>query len=252
MTTRRRTLLNQIQRAFTIASKDIRLYYLRGPVVIFGILFPAFLYFSFVVGRNMPADVMLPGLLGMVLFFTSTSISPAVAPMETASRTLERLMSCPVTPHTIILGDILASFIFGMFISVVPIVVSLAIGVNIHYPAVLAVAIIIAAFCFSAFGMILSSVPTNKPSNVMILTVGMKFPLIFISGIFIPLGELPSWGQVISRISPLTYFTDIARHCLQNQGYLPIYVDVLALLAFTIAFVLIAMRLHLRTMPKRI
>ena len=103
----RQLLLSQTRRAFTIAGKDIRIYYLKGPVVIFGILFPAFLYFSFVVGRNMDAEVMLPGLLGMVLFFTSTSISPAVAPMETAAKTLERLMACPVTPQTIILGDIL-------------------------------------------------------------------------------------------------------------------------------------------------
>jgi len=80
----------------------------------------------------------------------------------------------------------------------------------------------------------------------------IKFPLIFISGIFIPLGELPSWGQIVSRISPLTYFTDIARHSFQNQGYLPIYIDILALIAFAIAFVIIAMRLHLRTMPRRI
>ena len=252
MTLSKTVLLAQTRRAFAIAGKDIRIYYLKGPVVIFGILFPAFLYFSFVVGRNMDADVMLPGLLGMVVFFTSPSISPAVTPMETASKTLERLMSCPVTPHTIILGDILASFIFGLLISIVPIIVSLAIGTSIQYPALLGAGIILAAFCFSAFGMILASVPTNKPSTVMLLTVMVKFPLLFISGIFIPLGELPSWGRIISRISPLTYFTDIARHCFQNQGYLPIYIDILALIAFTIAFVFIAMRLHLRTMPRRI
>ena len=252
MTLSKKVLLTQTRRAFAIAGKDLRIYYLKGPVLIFGILFPAFLYFSFVVGRNIAADVMLPGLLGMVVFFTSTSISPAVAPMETASKTLERLMSCPVTTHTIILGDILASFIFGLLISIVPIIVSVAIGTGIQYPALLVAGIVLAAFCFSSFGMILSSVPTNKPSTVMLLTVIIKFPLIFISGVFIPLGQLPSWGRVISRISPLTYFTDIARHCFQNQGYLPIYVDILALIGFTIAFVMIAMRLHLRTMPRRI
>jgi len=245
-------LLNQTRRAFTIAGKDLRIYYIKGPVVIFGILFPAFLYFSFVIGRNMAADFMLPGLLGMVLFFTSTSITPAVAPFETAARTLERLMSCPVTTHTIILGDILASFIFGLFISTIPIIASVAIGVDIQYPALLIVGIILAAFCFSSFGMILSSVPTSTPSTIMMLTVMIKFPLIFISGIFIPLGQLPLWARIISRISPLTYFTDIARHSFQNQGYLPMYVDFLALIAFTIAFVMIAMRLHLKTMPRRI
>jgi ABC-2 type transport system permease protein len=29
----------------------------------------------------------------------------------------------------------------------------------------------------------------------------VKFPVVFISGIFIPLNELPAWGQAIAYIS---------------------------------------------------
>jgi len=71
------------KRAWTKASKNIRVYYSKGPVVIFGILFPIFLFLSFAAGRNLAVEFLMPGLLGMVLFFTATSISPAVAPRET-------------------------------------------------------------------------------------------------------------------------------------------------------------------------
>jgi ABC-2 type transport system permease protein len=76
--------------------------------------------------------------------------------------------------------------------------------------------------------------------------------VIFISGVFIPLNELPAWGQAIAYISPLTYFTDIARSCIQGQGHLPLALDFAALTAFTALFLVVAMKLHQRTMPRRI
>ena len=242
----------QLNRAWTIARKDIRIYYLKGPVMIFGIIFPVFLFLSFMIGRNLTLPFVMPGLLGMVLFFTSTAISPVVAPWETQARTLERLMSCPVTIPTIVLGDILASFVFGTLISLIPVIIGLALGMAISNLLILLLGIILSAFCFSSMGLIFSAAPSNTPSNIMMLSSLIKFPLIFISGIFIPLNELPVWGRVISYISPLTYFTDIARHLIEKRGYLPISVDFSLLLALTVFFFIVAAGLHQKTMPKRI
>jgi ABC-2 type transport system permease protein len=33
---------SQLKRSLAVAEKDIRIYYLKGPVLIFGILFPMF------------------------------------------------------------------------------------------------------------------------------------------------------------------------------------------------------------------
>lgn len=245
-------LSQQLRRAVAIAWKDIRIYYSKGPVVIFGILFPVFLFLAFMVGRDLSVDFMMPGLLGMILFFTATAISPAVAPWETQAGTLERLISCPVTISTIILGDILASFAFGLAISLVPIFVGLAIGIAVSQPVVFAVAIVLGAFCLSSLGLIFSAAPTSMPSTIMMLSALVKFPIVFISGIFIPLAQLPAWGRGIAYISPLTYFTDIARHCIQGHSYLPVTVDLLALAGFTVLFITLAMKLHQQTMPKRV
>ncbi len=242
----------QGRRSLVIAKKDIRIYYSKGPVIIFGILFPVFLFLSFVIGRNLSLDFMMPGLLGMILFFTATAISPAVAPWETQARTLERLMSCPVTLPTIVLGDVLASFAFGVAISFIPLIVGLGIGISISQPLILALGLVLAAFCFSSLGLIFSAAPTSTPSTIMMLSSMVKFPVVFISGIFIPLGDLPLWGKAIAFVSPLTYFTDLTRHSLQANGYLPIGVDLVVLLAFSALFLVLAMKLHQRTMPRRI
>ena len=246
------TVWQQVRRALAIARKDIRIYYSKGPVIIFGILFPIFLFLSFTIGRQFSVDFMIPGLLGMILFFTATSISPIVVPWEAQSRTLERLMSCPIRLETIIMGDVLASFVFGIGISLVPIILGLFLGVTISGALVFSLAIILASLCFASLGSVFSIPPTNVPATVNMISSVVKFPVVFISGIFIPLDQLPSWGQAIAYISPLTYFTDIARNCIQGKGHLPVAVDLVALMAFTIIFLLVAMKLHERTMPRRI
>ncbi|MCR4405028.1 MAG: ABC transporter permease [Candidatus Acetothermia bacterium] len=76
--------------------------------------------------------------------------------------------------------------------------------------------------------------------------------MVFISGVFIPLDELSAWGRALAYISPLTYFTDLARRSIQGRGHLPLAVDFAALVGFTLLFLLVATRLHERTMPRRI
>src|SRR4030043_312788 len=195
---------------------------------------------------------MMPGLLGMILFFTATAISPIVVPMEAMTRTLERLMSCPVKIGTIIIGDILASAAFGLGISLVAIIFGLGMGAQISNALVFSVAVILSALCFASLGSIFSAPPTSMPATSNMIASVVKFPVIFISGVFIPLTELPAWGQAIAYISPLTYFTDIARYCIQGRGHLPVALDLLVLLAFTAVFLVVATKLPHKTMPRRI
>ncbi|MDD5591234.1 MAG: ABC transporter permease [Dehalococcoidales bacterium] len=242
----------QFRRSLTIARKDIQIYYAKGPVIIYGVLMPIFLFLAFTIGRSLPADLMIPGLLGMILFFTATAVSPIIVPWEAQARTLERLMSTPVKLETIILGDILASFIFGAGISIVPIIIGLTLGITIASPGILALAIILSSFCFAALGNVFSTPPTNTPATVNMIAAGVRFPIVFMSGVFIPLDELPIWGQNIAFISPLTYFIDIARNLMHGQGHLPLVIDFLAIIGFTAVFLIVAMKLHRRTMPRRI
>jgi len=248
----RQITVQQLRRSFAIAKKDLRIYYSKGPVVIFGILMPAFLLLAFSIGREMSMDFLVPGMLGITVFFTATAVSPLVAPWETQARTLERLASCPVAVWTILFGDVLASLIFGIAISVVPIVFGLGAGVSIVHPFILALGIILAAFCFSSLALIFSSPATSSPASIMMLSSLVKFPLVFISGIFIRLDELPTWGKGIASVSPLTYFTDLARYCVEGTSQHSVAIDLLILLAFTIAFLVVAVKLHERSLPKRL
>ena len=245
--------LEQLRRAFAIAKKDLRIYYKQGPVVIFGLIMPFFLFLAFFIGRNMPIEQLFTGLLGMTIFFSSMSIGPAIVPFEARSKTLERLVSTPLSVWAMLIGDIIASFLYGLFISIVPVIIGLVSGINIIHSLVLFLSMILAAFCFASFGILLSAYPpTDIPSTVMMISNLVKFPLVFISGVFIPILEMQNWLRIIASFSPLTYFTDLVNYCTQGTNYYSVFVDFVALTSFFLLFLILAIQIHKKTLPERL
>lgn len=54
--------------------------------------------------------------------------------------------------------------------------------------------IILSSVLYSLIGVLVSAPPTDQLSDIMTLANLIKFPLIFISGVFIPLNQLSSTG----------------------------------------------------------
>ena len=240
----------QLRRSLAVTKKDLFVFYLKGPVIISGILMPSFLFIAFIIGRNFSLSFLMPGLLGMALFVTVSSIGPVIAPWETRMRTFERLISAPIALWAIILGDIIASLLFGLFITFFIFLIGIILlGVEMVSLS-LVIGTIIAAFCFSSLGLLISAPPTDNPSNIMMLSSMVKFPLIFISGVFVPISSMGKW-KVISYISPLTYYTDLARYSVEGTNYFSPVVDLLALLGFSILFFFIAIIWHRKSLTKR-
>jgi ABC-2 type transport system permease protein len=248
-----KNLCEKFKQSLAIVEKNIRIYYSKGPVIIFGLLMPFFLFLSFYIGRDMSIEALIPGLLGMTTFFTATSVGPAIVPWEARAKTLEHLISSPVSLWTIFMGDVLSSFVFGVLVSALAAATSMLFGVGIANLSLLFFGIILSTFCFASFSILLSAYPpTDNPATVMMLSSMIKFPLVFISGVFIPIEELPVWGRAIASISPLTYFTDLARYSIQGTSYYPITIDILALIGFTAASLFAAIKIHERTILKRL
>ncbi|MFP4589286.1 MAG: ABC transporter permease [Candidatus Bipolaricaulota bacterium] len=239
------------RKMLAIAKKDLRIYYGKGPVVIFGILLPFFFFFAFLVGREMPPLSLISGLAGMAIWFTATSISPVIAPWETRTKTLERLVSSPISVTEMLLGDILGSMALSFGITTVSITtVALILDLGSPHFLVLILGLLLASFCFSSVGILISALPTDTTSDVMMLSTLIKFPLVFVSGIFIPAKELPGWGATISQLSPLTYFVDLVRYSFEGTGQ-P-WMDLSILAGFSLIFFLVATFIHHRTLPRRL
>jgi ABC-2 type transport system permease protein len=243
----------QVRRAWAVAKKDIRIYYFKGPVLIFGVFMPVFLFLAFYMGgRDLPLSFLIPGLIGMTLFFSATAVSPAIFPWEGSAKTLERLASCPISIEAIVLGDMVASALFGIGITLVTVLIGVGAGLPVLHVGILLVALLLGACCFSAIGTLLAVPPTNVPSNIMMLSSLLKFPLVFISGIFVPLAQMPPWGVSLAAFSPLTYFCDLTRYCFSGANFFPVIVDIGLLALFSVIFSAATMYLHRRTMPRRL
>ena len=245
-------ILDQIIRSWAIVKKDMRIYYAKGQVILMGVLWPGFMFLSFAVGRQMSVDSLTPGLIGITVFFTCSAMSPIIFPVESTSRTLERLASCPVSVWTILLGDMLASALTGLVVTIIPVAVALSLGVSFTQPLVLLAGIILSSLCFSSMALIFSVPATSSPAPIQMLSTLIKFPLMFISGIFVPLSQLPAVAKGISLISPLTYFTDLTRYAMGGTSYHSALMNLLVIIAFTVVFWTVAVSLHNRTLPRRV
>lgn len=230
--------------------KNIRIYYTKAPVMIFGLLFPLFMFLSFYLGREINLYFFFPGLLAMSLFFTASSVGPLITPWEKQAGTYERLLSFPVSINTIILGDILAGMIFGIIINMIVLVIGLVFfnySINILF---LFFGILFASFCFSSLGVLLASPSVRSPSHIMMFSSLIRFPLIFISGIFIPLENLQGSARVLAYFSPITYLVDIFNFSFKGESYISLGIDFTALFMFSIIFISLSNRFHKRNLMK--
>ncbi len=236
----------ELRSAWAITKKDARIYYLRPGSIMFGILFPLFLFISFAIGRDLPAGVLVPGLMAISVFFAASSIGPMAVPTERKTKTYERMITAPVSPLSILVGEIVGGAIFGAIIAAVPLIIGIVFyGTLIVNPIGLIGVLVLVSFAFSAMGIMFAAIPTDNPGDVMMILNFIRLPLLFISGIFIPVSAMGVYGAV-ALVSPLTYAKDMIQYVLTGTGYYGPFIDVIGMLIFTGIFLWIGVRLHER------
>ena len=196
--------------------------------MIFGLLFPLFMFISFYIGRNIDIKEFFPGFVAMTLFFTASSVGPLITPWEKQARTYERLLSYPVTVTTILLGDMVASAIFGLGITAVVFSIGVAgLGVPVSSLGVLIGTMVAGCVCFASLGVLLASPSSRSPPNNMILS------------------KL-AW----TYLWPLTYLVDASNAALGRTSVLNPFYDILALCAISIVFLVAARAIQSRMIIK--
>jgi ABC-2 type transport system permease protein len=234
--------------ALVVAKKNVMIYYLKPPVITFGVIFPVFFYLAFAAGHAGPVDAMVPGMMSMALFFTASAVGPLVTPWERQAKTFERLVTSPASLSAILAGDVLAGMLFGASLSVLPLAIGLgATDAHVVSAFQLLVGVVLGAIAFSALGVLLSAPASNTPSQVMMLLNLVRLPIIFVSGVFLPFSQMPMWGRWLAPFSPLSYSADLVRVGFGETSFFSFWVDVAALTGFTVAFLWLAHWLHRRT-----
>ncbi|TFF90085.1 MAG: ABC transporter permease [Promethearchaeota archaeon] len=238
-----------------LCKKNISLYIKRGPVLIFGLMFPFFITLSWVIGRNLSPSQIFIGIVAMTAFFTSTAISPVVLPVETREKSLERQLYYPISIYHILLGILFASFLYSFIITLI-ITIAFIFILSVTFSSILQIIILIIGIGLitlfgSSLGLLLSGIPSDMTSDIMVVSNLIKFPLVFISGVFIPLNLAPFSLLILSLFSPLTYFTDLMRFCTNTNPFFNMGINLAILVMWIIILLIANIVFHRKTMPKR-
>ena len=153
--------------------------------------------------------------------------------MERRMHTFDRYLTAPVSLITVLVGKALAGAVFGLFISLVGLVAGLYVfgwtSLNI---VALFFGLLLPSLAFSMMGIMFASIPTENPGDVMMPLNFIRIPMMFISGIFIPLEQLPAVAQYAAFASPLTHALDILRVGLGGTSYFGLPANVTVLIGY--------------------
>jgi ABC-2 type transport system permease protein len=235
-------LADDLRGMWYIALKDLRAYYFKPPNISWGILFPFAFVLAFAI-RN-PGDLreLVPGLLALTVLFGTSSMEAIVIVFERRTGSLERLLLAPLRLPALLAGKLLGGMTFGLTVTAVVLVVALAIfgAGSVHWPLLVA-ALVLSAAAFSALGAFVS-VAVREVFEAQTLANFVRFPMMFLGGIFVPLSSMPPALQVVARVLPLTYAVEALRAALDGRASPTTALDLAVLAAFTAVLFWLAVR----------
>jgi ABC-2 type transport system permease protein len=167
---------------------------------------------------------------------------------------LKRRRATPMPAWAIILSQSLTVVLMAIGTVVLLLVVG-AVAFGVHFPLEGVPALVLGVLCGSAafcgLGYALSTFADSADSAQPMIQLIM-FPLFFISGIWIPLSELPSWLSTIARIFPVEHVADLIHRAYVGAVPLgPVLVDVAVLLAWAVVGATVAARRFVWLPPRR-
>jgi ABC-2 type transport system permease protein len=239
---------DELAQAWAITLKDVKVHYLRPGIIMFGLVMPFFLFFSFSVRRQMAAEAGVARLLAVTVLFTAAAAGPFIIPLERRLGTYDRLLAAPVSLLTLLVSKAAVGVLFAIAVSSVALLVgALIFGVDIPKLGLLIVGLLLGSFSFSTLGLIFGSIPTRNPGEVQMPSTLLRWGLLFISGVFVPLPEMAPLARAVAYLSPLTYVQDLMNHAILAAGLLPPWLDLIPLVLSGLVFLAVSMRMHERS-----
>ena len=161
--------------------------------------------------------------------------------------TYDRLLAAPMSLLTLLLGKITVGAFFAIIVaSIAAIFGILFLGIDIAQPALMIAGILLGAFTFSTMGVIFGSFPTHNPGDVQMPSTLIRWILLFVSGVFVPLSEMSTVARGVAYFSPLTYAQDLMNFAVLGEGLLNPWLDLSVLLFAGVLFLLPSIKLHKR------
>jgi ABC-2 type transport system permease protein len=197
-------------------------------------------------------DFIAPGIMAMTVMMSVMTGLPAAISQEREVGTLDGMMVAPINRLSVILGKTLAQMARGILQGVLILVLAITVfGVTVHGSIFLVFALLLlGVFSFVGLGVVLTSFAKDQETAVMMMTTIM-FPMMFLSGVFFPIQQMPWFMQGISKFLPLTYVADSLRKVMVLGADIPaISTELSILIIFGVVMTAIAVPVFKRAMTR--
>ena len=197
-------------------------------------------------------EFVAPGIMAMTVMMSVMTGLPGAISQEKEVGTMDGMMVAPISRLSIILGKTLAQTARGLLQGVILMILAVALfGVTIQGNILLVFGLmLLGVFSFVGLGIVLTSITSDQQTATMLMTTIM-FPMMFLSGVFFPIQQMPWYMQDISKMLPLSYATDALRKVVVLGAGIPdIATDLTILISFGIVMTAIAVPVFRRAMTR--
>ena len=193
-----------------------------------------------------------PGIMAMVVMMSLMTGLPHAISYEKDMGTLDGMLVAPINRLSIVLGKVIAQTTRGMVQGFM--VLSLAIllfGVVVYGNIFLVIfLLLLTVFSFVGLGILITSFTENEETASMVM-MPLMFPMMFLSGVFFPIQQMPLFMQYIAHCLPLTYATTALRKVMVlGAGLSAISTELMILIGFGVVMLLIAVPMFKNAMSK--
>ena len=230
---------------WNILVKDMRSYYLKPPNISWGLIFPfAWTGMFLIRSGGSVEDVLslLPGVMAISILFGTTSMLAVTITFEKKGRSFERLLLAPIPLELLMVAKTAGAVIFGVANAFVPILLAVfladlsGVAWGVLVPTVILIAV------SSTFVGLFVAVAVSEVFEAQTFSNFLRFPMIFLCGLFFPLEKLPWAIRPLSYVLPLTYGVDAMRGAVIGTRSLPLAVDFPILAAFCVGLFALSLR----------
>jgi ABC-2 type transport system permease protein len=203
-------------------------------------------------GQTNYFQFVAPGIMAMVAMMSLMTGLPHAISYEREIGTLDGMLAAPVHRMSILAGKVIAQTTRGMLQGVIILGLSIGLfGVVVQGSLALVVGLLLlTVFSIVGLGILITSfTSTEETASMVMMTI--TFPMMFLSGVFFPLQQMPEFMQVIAKFLPLTYaVTALRRVVVLGVGIPAISTDIIILFGFGAVLLFIALMVFERAMKR--
>jgi lipooligosaccharide transport system permease protein len=165
-------------------------------------------------------------------------------------KTWDALLNAPLALDDVVLAEVVWAATKALFSGVAILGVMFMLGIGLH-PHVMLVPplLFLIGMTFASLGLVVNAVAQGYDFFTYYFTLVLT-PMVFLSGVYYPVTQLPGWLQAISQLLPLSAAVGLARPLILGSWPVDPLADIGILLAYCIAGFYIATVLTRRRLLK--